>query len=904
MVVPAVVCRAFIGRREELAFLDEKRLLAGRSHGGIVLIAGDAGIGKSRLVAEFCSSLASSRWRIGHGACLEHAQRPYDPILAALAALDGKGKSSALSPAATKREQFDAIVDRIERAAAKSGIVVVLEDIHWADKATLELLAFLAPKLEGMRVLLLATLRPHDAPKNTPTYERIANLLRVARGGRIDLFPLDERSLRSLIDETLGELEVPDVTRRAIARTSEGNPFFAEELMKIAVARSTDRRTSASGLPQSLRATVLERWHVLSLDDRRIVSHAAVVGRTFDLSLLERTLEAESEVVLGALARARDIQLLEEVDGTAFRFRHALTREAIYEDFLGAQVKPLHRRIATALEAAPESRRSLEGLAYHWWAAGDDDRAVTYNESAGDAAASVHAHEDAIVFYRRALESPTLAPGKRAAIFEKIADRCFALSFADRANEAYAEAAASFAEARDDDGEARCRVRAAMTAYTIGRPDATAPLHALLERLGPSAYVARSRIHLGIAWLAATYWNPTEATTHLGLVDDRALAIPYLKLRYHNVSAWVAMTVGDLAAFRREHAAWVEAAATDVGYGTVAAAHYNGAWCYATFGLHEEAAREIALALAIARRERSQHAEESSHAIAAVTHVMSGDLNRAREALANVPPTSDNFVTIGHAVAAGTIAGLHLDDGALVATWFDEVGAAMLAAPDSSCGGGLAEILVKRGRRAEAEAVLHLAISHDERPRGEIFTQLAAARYGTPSDAARARRQLAAAASAKTELVERYAVELFDAYALHRERRHDDAIVKARAAAEGFERLRFPLLEARARESAGDIARAIDIYRHCGAIGDVRRLVVPATLDAESAPAMRSTSVGDLSDREREIAALVAAGNSNVEIGRRIEISHKTVEKHLASVYRKLGITSRTQLAALFAATR
>jgi DNA-binding CsgD family transcriptional regulator len=902
MVVPPVVCRAFIGRREELAFLDERRLLAARLHGGIVLVAGDAGIGKSRLVAEFCSSLASSRWRMGYGACLEHAQRPYHPILSALATLDGEAKSSALSPAASKREQFDAIVERFERAAAKSGIVVVLEDIHWADTGTLELLAFLGPKLERMRVLLIATLRPNGTPKDSASYERIAAVLRAARGGRIDLFPFDERSLRSFIDETLGEFAVPDVTRRAIARTSEGNPFFAEELMKIAVARSTDRRTSSSGLPQSLRATVLERWHVLSDEDRRIVSHAAVVGRTFDISLLERTLEADADVVLGTLARARDIQLVEEVDATSFRFRHALTRDAIYDDLLGAQVRPLHRRIATALEAAPESRRTLEGLAYHWWAAGDDDRAVTYNVSAGDAAASVHAHEDAIVFYRRALESPTLDPSRRAAIFEKIADRCFALSFADRANEAYAEAAAAFAEAHDDDGEARCRVRVAMTAYTTGHPDSTAPLYALLERLGPSAYVARSRIHLGIAWLAATYWNPTEATTHLGLVDDRALAVPYLKLRYHNVSAWVAMTVGDLTAFRREHAAWVEAAATDVGYGTVAAAHYNGAWCYATFGLHEEAANQIALALAIARRERSQHAEESSHAMAAVAHVMSGDLNRARESLAHVPPTSDNFVTIGHAVAAGTIAAVHLDDAALVATWFDEVGVAMLAAPDSSCGGGLAEILVKRGRRAEAEAVLHLAISHDERPRGEVFTQLAAARYGAPSDAARARRQLAAAASAKAEVVERFALELFDAYALHREGRHDVAIAKARAAAEGFERLRFPILEAQARESAGDIASAIDIYRRCGAIGDVRRLVVSATLEPEGEAAIRSTSVGDLSDREREIAALVAAGNSNVEIGRRIEISHKTVEKHLASVYRKLGITSRTQLAALFAA--
>jgi predicted ATPase len=131
VIVRPVLCRPFIGRREELAYLRERRLEAGSSRGGLVLIAGEAGVGKSRLIAEFCGSLAYSRWRIGHGPCLEDARRPYGPILDALAKLDAAG--GELAPAATKQEQFDAILDRLQSVAARTALVLIVEDLHWAD---------------------------------------------------------------------------------------------------------------------------------------------------------------------------------------------------------------------------------------------------------------------------------------------------------------------------------------------------------------------------------------------------------------------------------------------------------------------------------------------------------------------------------------------------------------------------------------------------------------------------------------------------------------------------------------------------------------------------------------------------------------------------------------------------
>jgi DNA-binding NarL/FixJ family response regulator len=146
-------------------------------------------------------------------------------------------------------------------------------------------------------------------------------------------------------------------------------------------------------------------------------------------------------------------------------------------------------------------------------------------------------------------------------------------------------------------------------------------------------------------------------------------------------------------------------------------------------------------------------------------------------------------------------------------------------------------------------------------------------------------------------LSERVAIGLFDAYVAHRDGRHADAAGPARAAAQGFERLGMPLLAAAAHEAAGARDRALELYGRCGAAYDVARLGGRAVA-AEASRGSTEVRDGTLSEREREIARLVARGKSNAEIGRELSISHKTVEKHLGSVYGKLGLTSRVQLAA------
>ena len=897
MITRPVLCRSFVGRREELAFLRERRLEAGSAHGSLILISGDAGLGKSRLVSEVCDALAYSRWRIAVGQCTEFPGRPFGPVLEILRRLEPT--FSGLEPAASKREQLEQLTEAFVALAARKALLLVIEDLHWADAATLDLLAHLGPRLATMRVLVLATYRPDALHPENPATAAIAKIARSAQASRIDLAPLDGIELRAFMDDALADVALSDAVRRSIVRTGEGNPFFTEELLQNAVARRPAQAAGAAPeLPPTVRATLLERLQPFSEDERRIVAQAAVIGRTFSLQLLATALETSPSALLPALRRARDFQLVEELTPRTFRFRHGLTREAIYRDVLGAEAQPLHRTLAHVLEREPADQRSLEALAYHWWAAGDAAQSARYNELAGDAASSLHAHEDAIAFYERALEAEGIGPGVRAATLEKVAERRIAMSWTAEAQATYVAAADLFRAADDREREAGCRVQAAILAYLVGLPAPTASLEAMLERLADDDFLARSRIHLGLAWLAATFWFPTRAQHHLDLVDERALsAVADIGLRFHNVSAWVAMTFGDVDRFRREHAAWIDAARADGVARTVLAALLNGAMCYTFFGMHDEALSNVDRAFAVTRASPSRYGEEMCNAFAGLCNLAAGNLERAREAIVRIPPTTENHVNFTFATACGTVVGAYLDDREMIATWFDGFASVAGRTLEIECGAGFAEILARRGDRDEAAAVLHRVIPDCELPRGNVLTFLAVARYGTAADRRRAREYLARAAAGPIEFPERPALALFDALDARRADRGDAAAVFAREAAAGFARLRMPLLEAAALETACDDSAALALYRRLGAVYDVRRLSGDPSAAARPF-ASRAGEAPALSPREHEVATLAARGQSNLEIARELAISHKTVEKHLASAFQKLGITSRRELRA------
>jgi predicted ATPase len=158
-------------------------------------------------------------------------------------------------------------------------------------------------------------------------------------------------------------------------------------------------------IPDRVRATVLERVGRLSIFERTILMHASVIGPRFDLYVLVESARTDERRARDALDRARtqDLVVVDGIEGRRYAFRHALTRDIVYAELLQLRIRPIHRRIASALERGPGAACRLEQLAFHWWAAGDARRSLKYNELAGDNASALYAFEDARAFYARAL---------------------------------------------------------------------------------------------------------------------------------------------------------------------------------------------------------------------------------------------------------------------------------------------------------------------------------------------------------------------------------------------------------------------------------------------------------------------------------------------------------------------
>ncbi len=227
------------------------------------------------------------------------------------------------------------------------------------------------------------------------------------------------------------------------------------------------------------------------------------------------------------------------------------------------------------------------------------------------------------------MEAKALDPLRRGVLLEKVANIRLVQSMAEEGLATYAAAADAFAAAGAYEREAVCRVREAMTAYTTQLVDTSAALERMLGRLDRSEFLARSRLHLGIAWISSAMRFPSRAKVHLAQVDPKAKAAATdIGVRYHNVGACVATDLGDVEEFRREYLAWQEAARVH-GEGAIAGTYYNGAKYFASFGLHVEAREAIDRALRAAREFKSRHAEECAHATAALCFVLSGDLKAA-----------------------------------------------------------------------------------------------------------------------------------------------------------------------------------------------------------------------------------------------------------------------------------
>ncbi|MGH2587003.1 MAG: ATP-binding protein, partial [Dehalococcoidia bacterium] len=435
----------FVGRARELSDLGAGLDAACRGEGAVLLLAGEPGIGKTRLPEELAARAQERGLRVLWGRCYEGEGAPafwpwiqilraalQDPEIAPL--LPALGPAAAdiaqllpelqpngtdppptpSDPAQARFRLFESITSFLTRVASAQPAMLVLDDLHWADHPSLLLLCYLARATRNVPLLIAGTYRDTEVDRRHPLAGTLADLARESHVGRIVLDRLSTEDATRLIALTAGP-SLPEAAHTAIARTTEGNPFFLAETVRLLISdpnpplrgHGTDVGTA---IPQSVRDVIGRRLDRLSPRCNQTLTIAAVIGRDFSLDALERVGEPAGDPLLEVLEEAEASRLIVAAPDGAdrFRFTHALIRETLYDELPAARRIRLHRQVGTALETleARDPGPYLAELAHHFTqaaAVGEAGRAVAYSRRAGDHALTVFAYEQAASHYERAL---------------------------------------------------------------------------------------------------------------------------------------------------------------------------------------------------------------------------------------------------------------------------------------------------------------------------------------------------------------------------------------------------------------------------------------------------------------------------------------------------------------------
>jgi DNA-binding CsgD family transcriptional regulator len=424
----------FIGRGDELGRLTGAYTEAAAGRPVFVLVTGEAGVGKSRLLNEARRGFEAAGATVLVGACIPLGDElPFGPLAEALRPLAvSLGRDRMLMLAGPHRQAlarlipelattterlpdpqltgawrlYEAVRTVLTTMAREHPVVLAIEDLHWADASTRDLLQYLLGTLRDSPILVVATYRSDELSARHPLLHVLAELERSGRIERLDLDRFGRADLGDLAASILGRaLEVRDLD--SLVRRSDGNPFLAEELIAASAAGKGDEE-----IPTTLADVLAFRLAGLSPDARRVVRAASVLGRRVDHRLLERILPDSEDAVLGCLREAVDERILVPADrgsAAAYAFRHTLVGEAAYAELLPAERVALHGAVARALQAETaddELPAEVAGeIAYHAFRANDLPRALVTAVRAAEAASIVYAFPEALRQYERAIES-------------------------------------------------------------------------------------------------------------------------------------------------------------------------------------------------------------------------------------------------------------------------------------------------------------------------------------------------------------------------------------------------------------------------------------------------------------------------------------------------------------------
>lgn len=627
-----------IGRTHELARATGAVDAAFSGWRTVLFLVGEAGIGKTRLAQEMARDAAVRTMTVCWGYCHVEAPAywPWTRVLDTLcthlgsAAVDVIGSHGArLAPllpslagestpprggdrnrnaAHARFELFDAVTGLLRRATAITPLVVILEDLHWADRSSLLLLDFVAREIGEAPLLLVGTYREHEARRQASIRTTLADVAR--RGERLDLSGLEEADTARLVAERAGTTLDDDLTR-SIHLASQGNPFFIGELVRVLRSDGLlDARHSRTlRIPEEVRDVIRRRVHPLSAGVTEVLTVAAVMGLEFDATTIARATGLAPAEVLTRLAEAVSAGLIEPGRFGRHRFRHILTPDTLVDDLPAGVRAGWHQRIGEAIEALPADAQTerLEELAHHFLEAAQLDtltKAVSYLAAAGERALMRVAYEEAVRHFERATQVFRLGgsdAGLRARVWSGLGTARHRSGDGRGAREAFREAidaggsagdheaaaraAIGFVDARPPDGSPDRDGIAVLEQALRAHPDAGELRALLLARLSQALYfadepercltlgadaVAMARRLDDPATLASvlasrhfTLWGPGNPTERLALATEilsqgRRAGRPEVVMEGRRRRLVDLAELGDIASFDRELAAFAD----------------------------------------------------------------------------------------------------------------------------------------------------------------------------------------------------------------------------------------------------------------------------------------------------------------------------------------------------------
>ncbi|MBB4964198.1 DNA-binding CsgD family transcriptional regulator [Saccharothrix violaceirubra] len=946
---------------------------------GAVLLAGDAGVGKTRLVDELAASAHPAL--VLTGRCLDVGETglPYLPFTEALGQVREAGLLDlttrpalgrllpelalpATPPPDTGRDVpglpthlvghrpeqdigqlqlFDAVHGLLVDLAADRPVLLVLEDLHWADTSTRYLLSFLVSRLRAQKLLVVCTYRSDDLHRSHPLRPWLGELLRLPPVQRLDLAPLSAIDARSFVSALADDLA--DDVKLEIAERSDGNPFFAEELIAVAAG--------GSGVPWTLAEVLLARIERLGPRSRQAVRVAAVNGRKVAHDLLRAVVGMDDFALDEALREAVQHHVLLVDREEVYTFRHALLREAVYEDLLPGERVRLHSQYAAAYRDRPD-RGSAAALAHHSYQSHDLSRALEASVRAAQEAQATGAPAEALRHLETALKLWHAVPEPPEGLTERLLLRraSWAAGTAGHPERAiaFARGAAQLADPADPEDAAETWRRYAQALHVLdGNDDETTAAIEQAWKLVESRPASQARAWVLAVWAASLrgrrIYREARERAELAVADGRASGTDAAVADALATLGLLDEPEGEVAKAREHLLGAVGCAVRAGAVSTELRARYFLGIHHYDLGELERSRRVFDEG--VTRAEATGLAWSSYgvevRVLQVLTRYYTGDWDGARAAAE--PPEALVSSTLSARVAAAathlSVSRGEFDEaerriGELRSDWHRDLQIALLT------GGTGAELALWRGQPELAVSRVADTIAWARQEVGEWqlagirLAALGVAGYADLAVRCRRRRDAAGEAAAVEAGVElasyaRKTAELgvprtgvlgpegvaWLARCAGEEARltGEPGVEAWTAAVDAFGfgsvyeqavcrwRLAEALLTADRRDEAVPVLEAADeVAERVGAkplLEAVHRVARRGRVGLHGG-VVRDT-VDPLTPRERSVLELVALGRTNREVGEELFISEKTVSVHVTRIMAKLGATRRAEAVAI-----